>query len=47
MVIVTPTIVDPLTDTTAPVEPKMATPNMDPTKFDEQWSKKKTPQAQQ
>jgi pilus assembly protein CpaC len=34
VVIVTPTIVDPLTDTTFPVEPKLPVPLMDTTKFD-------------
>jgi pilus assembly protein CpaC len=34
MVIVTPTVVDPLTDTTAPTVPKFPTPMLDPTQFD-------------
>ena len=36
VVIVTPAIVDPLTDTTPPVEPGMALPNLNPNKFDRQ-----------
>jgi pilus assembly protein CpaC len=36
VVIVTPTIVDPLTDTTPPVEPSMAKPNLNPKTFDRQ-----------
>ena len=34
VVIVTPTVVDPLTDTTFPLEPKLPVPMLDPTKFD-------------
>ncbi len=36
VVIVTPTIVDPLTDTTPPVEPRMAKPTLNPDDFDRQ-----------
>ncbi len=36
VVIVTPTIVDPLTDATPPVEPRMVMPNLNPKKFDRQ-----------
>lgn len=41
MVIVTPSIIDPLTETEKPVEPKLPVPNMDPAAFDQQWNKKK------
>jgi len=34
MVIVTPTVVDPLTDITAPTLPRFPTPMLDPTQFD-------------
>jgi pilus assembly protein CpaC len=47
VVIVTPTIVDPLTDTAVPWEPKMPVPLLDPKKFDQSTSKQKpatTPQ---
>jgi pilus assembly protein CpaC len=39
MVMVTATVVDPLTDTTQPVEPKMVVPNLDGEKFNEDLSK--------
>jgi pilus assembly protein CpaC len=41
VVIVTPTIVDPLTDTTVPWEPKLPVPLLDPKKFDKNNSKQK------
>ncbi len=41
VVIVTPTIVDPLTDTTVPWEPKLPVPLLDPKKFDKSTSKQK------
>ena len=41
VVIVTPTIVDPLTDTTEPWEPKLPVPLLDPKKFDKSTSKQK------
>jgi len=47
VVIVTPTIVDPLTDNSAPWEPKLPVPMLDPQKFDKSTSKQKpatTPQ---
>ncbi len=36
VVIVTPTIVDPLTDSTTPSDPKLAVPTLEPEKFDNQ-----------
>lgn len=39
MVMVTATVVDPLTDTTQPVEPKMVVPNFDGDKFNQDLSK--------
>jgi pilus assembly protein CpaC len=41
VVIVTPTIVDPLTDSTVPWEPKFPVPLLDPQKFDKSKSKQK------
>ena len=41
VVIVTPTIVDPLTDTTVPWEPKLPVPLLDPKKFDKSTGKQK------
>jgi pilus assembly protein CpaC len=41
VVIVTPTIVDPLTDTSVPWEPKLPVPLLDPKKFDKGTSKQK------
>jgi pilus assembly protein CpaC len=41
LVIVTPTIVDPLGDTTQPAEPKMPVEMMDPAKFDQQLAPRK------
>ena len=46
MVIVTPTIVDPLTDTTSPVAPAMVIPNLEPKKFDRKLNGSKQPQAE-
>jgi len=44
LVIVTPTIVDPLTDSTPPEEPQFAIPTLDTQKFDKSVSKKKPQQ---
>ena len=44
VVIVTPSIVDPLTDSTPPKEPKLAIPTLDSQKFDKSVSKKTMPQ---
>jgi pilus assembly protein CpaC len=41
VVIVTPTIVDPLTDTAVPWEPKLPVPLLDPHKFDKSTTKQK------
>ena len=41
MVIVTPTLVDPLTDTTSPTPPKLPVPMLDPTQFDKKTGKQK------
>ena len=41
MVVVTPTIVDPLTDATAPDVPKLPVPLLDPTQFDKKFGKQK------
>jgi pilus assembly protein CpaC len=41
MVVVTPTIVDPLSDTTSPVAPKFPVPWLDPAKFDKQTGEQK------
>jgi pilus assembly protein CpaC len=42
VVIVTPTIVDPLTNATEPREPKLPVPLLDPKKFDQSTSKQKS-----
>jgi len=42
MVVVTPTVVDPLTDTTSPVLPKLPVPLLDPAQFDKKTGKQKT-----
>jgi pilus assembly protein CpaC len=47
MVIVTPTVVDPLTNASPPVEPPMALPNLDPKTFDQQLIGNKKKQQQQ
>jgi pilus assembly protein CpaC len=44
LVIVTPTIVDPLTDSTPPEEPQFAMPTLDTQKFDKSVSKQKPQQ---
>ena len=41
MVVVTPMIVDPLTDTTSPVVPKLPVPMLDPMQFDKKMGKQK------
>ena len=41
MVIVTPSIVDPLNDATSPTPPKLPVPMLDPTQFDKQTGKQK------
>jgi pilus assembly protein CpaC len=41
MVIVTPSIVDPLTDSTSPTPPKLPVPMLDPTQFDKKTGKQK------
>ncbi len=41
MVVVTPMIVDPLTDTTSPVVPKLPIPTLDPMQFDRKMGKQK------
>jgi len=41
MVVVTPTIVDPLEDTTSPTLPKLPVPNLDPSQFDKKVVKQK------
>jgi pilus assembly protein CpaC len=41
MVVVTPTLVDPLTDTTPPTLPKLPVPMLDPTQFDKKTGKQK------
>jgi pilus assembly protein CpaC len=43
MVIVTPTIVDPLNDGTPPTPPKLPMPMLDPSQFDKKTGKDKTP----
>jgi pilus assembly protein CpaC len=45
MVIVTPSIVDPLNDATSPTPPKLPVPMLDPTQFDKKTGKQK-PSAQ-
>jgi pilus assembly protein CpaC len=42
-VIVTPTLVDPLTDNPTPTQPQMKVPFVDPSKFDKDITPKKTP----
>lgn len=44
VVIVTPSIVDPLTDSTPPAEPQLAIPTLNSQKFDKTVSKQKPPQ---
>jgi pilus assembly protein CpaC len=41
MVVVTPTLVDPLTDRTSPILPKLPVPMLDPTQFDKKTGKQK------
>jgi pilus assembly protein CpaC len=41
MVVVTPTLVDPLTDTASPTLPKLPVPMLDPTQFDKKTGKQK------
>ncbi len=41
MVIVTPTVVDPLNDATSPTLPKLPVPMLDPTQFDQKTGKQK------
>jgi pilus assembly protein CpaC len=41
VVIVTPTVVDPLTDTTTPSQPKLPVPLLDPAQFDKSTGKQK------
>jgi pilus assembly protein CpaC len=41
MVVVTPTLVDPLTDTTSPTLPKLPVPVLDPAQFDKKTGKQK------
>jgi pilus assembly protein CpaC len=41
MVVVTPTIVDPLDDTTSPILPKLPVPTLDSTQFDKKIVKQK------
>ena len=43
MVVVTPILVDPLTDVTSPVLPKLPVPLLDPTQFDKKMGKQKAP----
>ena len=48
VVIVTPTVVDPLTDTTTPSQPKLPVPLLDPTQFDKrQASRNQSPSHNQ
>jgi pilus assembly protein CpaC len=42
LVIVTPNVVDPLTDTTSPVLPKLPVPTLDPAQFDKSNNKKQS-----
>jgi pilus assembly protein CpaC len=44
MVVVTPTVVDPLTDTTSPILPKLPVPLLDPAQFDKKPGKQKPQQ---
>jgi pilus assembly protein CpaC len=41
MVIVTPTVIDPLNDTTSPTPPKLPVPNLEPKQFDQKMVKPK------
>jgi hypothetical protein len=41
MVVVTPTLVDPLTDTASPTLPRLPVPMLDPTQFDKKTGKQK------
>ncbi len=41
MVVVTPTVVDPLTDTTSPILPKLPVPLLDPAQFDKKTGNRK------
>jgi pilus assembly protein CpaC len=43
MVVVTPILVDPLTDMTSPALPKLPVPLLDPTQFDKKMGKQKAP----
>jgi pilus assembly protein CpaC len=43
MVVVTPMLIDPLTDTTSPALPKLPVPLLDPTQFDKKTGKQKAP----
>jgi hypothetical protein len=43
MVVVTPILVDPLTDVTSPALPKLPVPLLDPTQFDKKMGKQKPP----
>jgi pilus assembly protein CpaC len=43
MVVVTPMVVDPLTDMTPPALPKLPVPLLDPTQFDKKTGKQKSP----
>jgi pilus assembly protein CpaC len=43
MVVVTPTVVDPLTDPTSPTLPKLPVPMLDPMQFDKKMGKQKSP----
>jgi pilus assembly protein CpaC len=44
MVVVTPTLVDPLTDTTSPILPNLPVPVLDPAQFDKKTGKQKPQQ---
>ena len=43
MVVVTPMLIDPLTDMTSPTLPKLPVPLLDPTQFDKKTGKQKAP----
>jgi pilus assembly protein CpaC len=43
MVVVTPMLIDPLTDTTSPALPKLPVPLLDPTQFEKKTGKQKAP----
>jgi pilus assembly protein CpaC len=43
MVVVTPMLINPLTDTTSPALPKLPVPLLDPTQFDKKTGKQKAP----